>query len=109
MYYYNHPRFIESDLKTVDRYLLDFARSYTDHAVSAVWIQQFTAFLNRKQDEYIKQHPRVKPVDIDYRFTDFGPGRVGSRKGASIRCGGFSVHLVYIVEEHASFDEPPLL
>ena len=106
MYYFNYPSFISSGLKTIDSHLLEFARRYADHAVSAVWIQQFTAFLKHKQAEYIKLHPRVKPVDIHYEFR---AGDRWSKKRAWIHCGGFNVTLPHIPETHQAFEEPPLL
>lgn len=105
MYFYNYPSFTSSGLKTIDNYLLDFARQYKNHEVSAQWIQGFTAFLKRKQTEHIKLHPRVKPVEIK---CDFHDGNRWSSKSAGIRCGGFQVSLDYIEETHETFEEPLL-
>lgn len=104
MYFYNYPSFISSGLKTIDSYLLDFARQYRNHEVSAQWIQGFTAFLKRKQTEYIKLHPRVKPVEIRCVFDK----NCISGNGAHIQCGGFYVHLDPVEAVHETFEEPLL-
>lgn len=104
-YIYNSPTYVQSDLKTMDSYLLEFAERYRHHVVSAQWIQAFTAFLMRKQEEYMKVHPRVKPVAISYRFIKEGEN--GSRSPqALMRIGTIFVRLYQVRGTLETFEEP---
>ena len=105
MYFFNPTSYTMSALTAADRYLLDFARTYENHAVSWPWIQAFTAFLKRKQEELIKRNPRIRPVDI---YCKVDPSYTGSSKMATIRVGTWYVHLRLIEAEHNSFEEPLL-
>lgn len=109
MYFYNPPTYTMSGLKTMDRVLLEFARVYEQHAVSWDWVRQFTEFLKRRQEEYIKLHPRVSPVDISCKVDPPSYHRSGESRSAQIRCGSFYVRLERIIEEHSTFMDAPLL
>lgn len=104
-YIYKSPTYSQSELKTMDSYLLDFARRYRHHIVSAQWIQAFTAFLRKKQSDYLKAHPRVKPVEINCRFEN---GDYMRSPGAYISFGRAFVHLDLVEGTHVAFEEPLL-
>lgn len=104
-YIYSSPTYLPSDLKTMDCYLLGFTERYRHYAVSAQWIQSFMAFLMRKQEEYMKVHPRVKPVVISYRFIKEGEN--GSRSPqALMRIGAIFVRLYQVRGTFETFEEP---
>ena len=104
-YIYSPPTYVQSDLKTMDCYLLGFTERYRYHVVSVQWIQAFTAFLMRKQEEFMKVHPRVKPVDISCRFIKEGEN--GSRSPqAFMRIGAIFVRLYQVRGTFETFEEP---
>ena len=105
MYFFHPVTYTMSALSAADRYLLDFARRYENHAVSWPWIQAFTAFLKRKQEELIKRTPRIKPVSITCSVY---PPYVLAGKCACIHVGTWYVNLRTIEGEHDSFEEPLL-
>lgn len=106
-YFFEEIAYTMSDLKKVDAYLLDVARPYLYYTVTATWIQQFAAFLRRRQADYIRQNKRAQPVEI----KDYFPKEemfLGDRKTAQIRCGGWYARFVLIREDETSFQEPLL-
>lgn len=105
MYFYEGPVYVVSTFKTIEHYLLEFTRPYVHYSVSSTWIQQFTAFLKRKQDEFVQIHRRVQPVPIQYEFKSEGVGFAR----AAIKIGSFYVNLWKINKEENNFDDPPLL
>ena len=104
-YFFETISYTMSDLKTLDRLLLDSARPYIYYTVTATWIQQFAAFLRRKQEEILKKNKRASAVEIKELFPKEGM-YLGNRKTAQVRCGGWYANFVLIREEETAFQEP---
>ena len=104
-YFFESIRFTMSDLKTVDGMLLDSARPYLYYTVTATWIQQFAAFLRKEQKNILKTNKRARAVEIKESFPKEGM-RLGDRKTAQVRCGGWYADFVLIREEETAFQEP---
>ena len=106
-YFFEEVAYTMSDLRSVDSHLLDMARPYLYYTVTATWIQQFAAFLRRKQEEYISKNKRAKAVEISYKFPD-DKNTLGARKTAVLRCGRWYARFVLIREDETTFQEPLL-
>lgn len=104
-YFFEEISYTMSGLKTVDSRLLDCARPYLYYTVTSTWIQQFAAFLRKKQKEIICANKRVSAVEINEVFPKDGMV-LGDRKTAQIQCGGWSARFVLIREDETSFQEP---
>ena len=100
-YYMQHPAYVQSELKTADKYLLNCILDQKHQVVTANWIWGFHEWLIDKQEAYIAAHRNVKRVEITAPAAHWVRG-----KSLYFRVGAISLTFEYVQGEHDYFQVP---
>lgn len=105
-YYLNAPYIVNSEMLSIDEFLLRKANPFVHSIFTKSGIQKFAEYLRTEHDACINENRRIKPAII--RDPNYRKNLFGSEDECCVHVGHFSLifqKVIYCVDDDFEFNE----